>query len=101
MIWASRNGRLNVVNALLDAEADVNAENDNGRTALYLAVQNDHGEIALALRDAGATDLYAKDENNPDEIYRVTSRYRKNFYDKLINRARGKNKESGEVELLF
>ena len=52
-------GHLDVVTALIGAEADVEAENSNGDTALLLAEANDHSEVVEVLERA-EVELYAK-----------------------------------------
>jgi serine/threonine-protein phosphatase 6 regulatory ankyrin repeat subunit B len=54
LMMASANGRQEVVKALLDAKADVNARAGDGTTALIMAIQNNHPEVAQLLRSAGA-----------------------------------------------
>jgi ankyrin repeat protein len=49
---ASANGRSDVVRLLLSAKADVGATNGEGKTALMLALENDHAEVAELLRSA-------------------------------------------------
>ncbi len=51
---ASAKGRSDVVRLLLAAKADVSAADDNGKTALMLALENDHAEVADLLRSATA-----------------------------------------------
>jgi ankyrin repeat protein len=51
---ASAKGRADVVRLLLAAKADVSAADDNGKTALMLALENDHPEVAELLRSAAA-----------------------------------------------
>jgi serine/threonine-protein phosphatase 6 regulatory ankyrin repeat subunit B len=51
---ASAKGRADVVRLLLAAKADVSATHDNGKTALMLALENNHPEVAELLRSAGA-----------------------------------------------
>lgn len=53
---ASAKGRLDVVRLLLTAQADVGASDDTGKTALMLAVENDHPEVAELLRSSAAGD---------------------------------------------
>jgi ankyrin repeat protein len=48
------NGCLEVVKALLDAKADVNAKTSKGDTALRLASKNGHKEVVQILKGAGA-----------------------------------------------
>ena len=45
-------GNTEVVKLLLDAGADVNAENNNGMTALKLAINQGHHEIVQLIRKA-------------------------------------------------
>jgi ankyrin repeat protein len=51
---ASAKGRSDVVLLLLAAKADVSAADDNGKTALMLALENDRAEAAKLLTSAGA-----------------------------------------------
>ena len=50
---ASSYGHLEVVKALLAAEAEVNKSNDEGWTPLRAAVDYSHLEVAAVLREAG------------------------------------------------
>ena len=51
---ASAKGRSNIVRLLLAARADVSAADDDGKTALMLALENDHAEVAELLKSAVA-----------------------------------------------
>ena len=51
---ASAKGRSDVVRLLLAAKADVSAVDDAGKTALTLALENNHPEVAELLRSAVA-----------------------------------------------
>ena len=51
---ASRNGHLEVVQALLGAEADVNKASNSGWTPLNWALESNHHRVAAVLREAGA-----------------------------------------------
>jgi ankyrin repeat protein len=44
------------VQALLVAKADVKVKNDEGKTALMLAVEGGHDEIVRLLKQAGAAE---------------------------------------------
>jgi ankyrin repeat protein len=44
-----------IVKALIEHGANVNAENDNGRTALFTAIYQNNTDIALCLIENGAT----------------------------------------------
>jgi ankyrin repeat protein len=54
LIYASERGQVNVVKYLIKHGANINAKKKNGDTALSLAVNNGHTEIARILREAGA-----------------------------------------------
>jgi ankyrin repeat protein len=55
IMWASRNGHIETVKALLDAGANVNDEKPgDGTTCLLLAIENRHYELAALLLDRGA-----------------------------------------------
>ena len=47
-------GYINISNALISAQADVNAKDGPGWTPLTLSAVNGHDDIASVLRDAGA-----------------------------------------------
>lgn len=51
---ATANGHIGVVRVLLKADADVNLEDDEARTALVLGVANDQWDIAKLLLENGA-----------------------------------------------
>jgi serine/threonine-protein phosphatase 6 regulatory ankyrin repeat subunit B len=51
---ASAKGHSDIVRLLLAAKADVSAADDDGKTGLMLALQNDHAEVAELLRSAAA-----------------------------------------------
>jgi ankyrin repeat protein len=51
---ASAKGRSDIVRLLLAAKADVSATDADGKTALMLALQNDHAEVAKLLTTATA-----------------------------------------------
>ncbi|PWU09324.1 MAG: hypothetical protein C5B51_06470 [Terriglobia bacterium] len=54
MLYASRDGRADIVNMLLGAKADVNQAEANGVTPLLIAIANEHLELARLLLDHGA-----------------------------------------------
>ena len=54
---AAQNGHMEVVEALLQAQADANASLSNGCTPLYIAEKNKHTQVCKVLRDAGAVSL--------------------------------------------
>ena len=54
LLDAARDGRVEVVRALVGEGADVNAARGDGITALHLAAERGHAEAARALIDAGA-----------------------------------------------
>ena len=54
MLYAARDGCYECVDALIDAGADVNMPTPEGVTALMLALDNDHNDVAKLLLDRGA-----------------------------------------------
>jgi ankyrin repeat protein len=56
LIIAVWHGQVNMVEALINAGADVNVKNRNGNTALMLATANERKEIVRLLAAAGAVD---------------------------------------------
>src|SRR5262252_6274189 len=54
LLYAARDGCLDCVEALIGAGADVNIPTPEGVTALMLALDNDHNDVARLLLDRGA-----------------------------------------------
>ena len=54
LLYAARDGCYDCVDALIGAGADVNLPTPDGVTALMLALDNDHNEVARLLLDRGA-----------------------------------------------
>jgi ankyrin repeat protein len=54
LLYAARDGRLDIVKQLIAAKADVNQPEANGITPLLMAIGNDHPEVALYLLGQGA-----------------------------------------------
>lgn len=54
LIWAARNGHLNIVELLLKFDADINIVNKKGYSALLWATQNQHYETSKKLVESGA-----------------------------------------------
>ncbi|MEO8400935.1 MAG: ankyrin repeat domain-containing protein [Gammaproteobacteria bacterium] len=61
---AVKRGSLAVVNALLDAGANVNGVDDNGDTPLMIAVKNNNFEVVKRLIEASANVNIQNDNNN-------------------------------------
>ena len=62
LMIAAQKGSVDAVKELLSQGAKVNAQNNNGCTALHWAARNGHTEVVLALLEAGA-DASLKDKN--------------------------------------
>jgi ankyrin repeat protein len=60
LLYAARDGRLDIVKVLLAAKADVNQVDANGITPLVDAITNNHVDVARYLIDHGA-DVHASD----------------------------------------
>jgi ankyrin repeat protein len=60
LLYAARDGRLDIVQTLVAAKADVNQVDNNGITPLINAITNNHVEVARFLIDRGA-DINASD----------------------------------------
>lgn len=70
---ACATGRVEMVQVLLDAGANVNAmTKSEGRTPLHLACLNDHIDIARLLFNCGTCDLDAKDHNGDTSLHLAT-----------------------------
>ena len=52
----SKEGHTELAQQLMQARADVNAKDKNGRTALYHAACEDHMKLVQLLQEHGATD---------------------------------------------
>ena len=75
------NNRKEVITLLLDKGSDINAEDYDGKTALYFAVINDYYDIAKLLISRGA-DLKIKDNIGNDALTYVS---KNKEMEKLIN----------------
>lgn len=73
LMWASSEGHLEIVRALLAAGADVNAERRDGLTALIFASTNGYFEIVQDLLTAGA-DVNARTRQFSNTALKVASR---------------------------
>ena len=62
LIWAANLGRDNIVSILIQHGADLNIQNEDGKTALYKAAENGKNQITTALIEAGA-DLHIQDND--------------------------------------
>ena len=67
---AAQGGHLECVRILLDAGAELGVEDDEDRTALFLAVKGNYGEVASALVKAGAdpSTPYVDDDGEPHNL---------------------------------
>jgi ankyrin repeat protein len=54
LMYASRDGRMEIVRTLLDAGADINVRDANDITPLIAAITNNHPDVARLLIDRGA-----------------------------------------------
>jgi len=55
LFMAAKDGKLEIVNQLIEAKVDVNLRKDNnGTTPLWVAIQGNHLDVVVALLDAGA-----------------------------------------------
>ncbi len=54
LLYAARDGRLEIVRALIQAKADINQADANGITPLVMAITNNHLEAAKFLVESGA-----------------------------------------------
>lgn len=68
--WAAENGHGEIVQALLQKGADVNAKDAQGRTALMLAVERGHAAAVQVLLEHGA-DVNLKDVQNQTAAMRA------------------------------
>lgn len=60
LLYAARDGRMDIVGMLLDAGANINERDANDITPLLIAITNNHPDVARALIDRGA-DIKAVD----------------------------------------
>ena len=71
---ACRNGRLHVIQPLIENGADLNAkEGEFGETPLHCACLDGNLEVVMVLIDAGA-DLHAKDNGGRTALHTVYER---------------------------
>ena len=69
MHTAAREGEVDVVKVLLAAGADVEAKDEDGRTALHRAARAGHGDIVKVLIEGGAdVEAQEKDGRTPRDV---------------------------------
>ena len=71
---AARWGRDSTVSILLQAGANLNIQNDNGRTALHRAAYNGHNEVTTTLIKAGA-DLNLQNKDGKTALHYAAAGY--------------------------
>ena len=54
LMRAAQNGQRDIVKALIEAKADVNAKNNDGDTALIVAQRQNYTKMVHLLKSAGA-----------------------------------------------
>jgi uncharacterized protein len=69
LLYAARDGNLEMARILVDAKADVNRPSANGTTPMVVAITNNHIELAMYLLEHGA------DVNAADDFYKRTPLY--------------------------
>jgi len=69
LLFAAREGNLEMARLLVDARADVNRPSANGTAPMVVAITNNHIELAMFLLDKGA------DLNAADPFYKRTPLY--------------------------
>jgi uncharacterized protein len=69
LLYAARDGNLEVARILVDAKADVNRPSANGTGPMVVAITNNHIELAMFLLEKGA------DVNSADNFFKRTPLY--------------------------
>jgi ankyrin repeat protein len=82
LIWASEQGRISEVQFLLDCEADINAADRFGRTAVHYAVGNRDDDMIQLLVENGA-DLQLKDQHGRTPLDAAEMANNQLIYNKL------------------
>lgn len=78
-------GDLKTIEALIQAEADINLENDNGETPLFIAAMNGNLWSVERLLEAGALIEKMEIEGDPDSLQQVcVEAINKHFCDTMI-----------------
>lgn len=78
-------GNKTICKALIDAGADVNAKDDNGRTALMRAALLGQDRCVDLLLDAGA-DINAQDEVGRSALMEACIAFKRDTINKLLDR---------------
>ena len=92
ILYASKNENLKLLLILIDLGADINSQNNNGKTALHFAVRNNDERMIKHLLIRGADKyLKDKDDNNPYNLAVILKHenlinilYHKNFCQKIF-----------------
>lgn len=61
---AAQNGHTDIIQLLIEREADLDAKNMKGNTALHMAVEYDYWDVSKMLMDAGASAEIQNDDGN-------------------------------------
>jgi ankyrin repeat protein len=93
LIKASQNGYLEVIEKLIEAGADdFNARDNDGMTALIIAVRRGHLEVVETLIKAGA-DVNAKNDDGKTAMAEASDEMRKVIIE-AVKRRKEKEKEN-------
>lgn len=101
LISAASHGNPEIVHALLQGGADVNAKDNAGYTAILRAIQNKYDEIADALLARPSLDLDAQGLSGPTVLMSYVWRGQENTVKQLLERGANPNlsDEDGDTAL--
>jgi ankyrin repeat protein len=99
---AARNGHTDIVSALLDRGAEVEAKDSIDRTALMIAARNGHTDIVSALLDRGA-EVEAKDSIDLTALMLAVQNGHTDIVSALLERGADVNavRRDGTTALMF
>ena len=92
LMWASYNGNVEIVQALIDKGADINANSNPGRTALMWASISGHKEVVQLLLAKGA-DVNSKDVDGNTALIHAADEGRTEIVQALIDKGADVNAE--------
>ncbi|WP_353284266.1 ankyrin repeat domain-containing protein [Wolbachia endosymbiont (group A) of Lasioglossum fulvicorne] len=93
---AARLGKLEAVEGLLEKKANVNAQNDTGKTPLHVAAEHDHKEVVEALLKVEGINVNAQDGYGSTPLHLAAKMGHTEIVKDLLDKGANVNAEDEE-----